>query len=284
MRQLGLVVHPTRPMEATLESIEAWASSHGYTVGQARGGAGGRVVADPVEPEDCDLLLALGGDGTTLGALHIGADSSRPVLPIACGSLGVWTEVMGHDVAWALDEFAAGRWDHVPIPGLSLRWDDADAGVAVNDIALIRERPGQIVIAISVDDVLYARVAGDGAVVATPLGSTAYSMAAGGPILAPGAEAFTVTPLASHGGCAPPLIAGDGSRLTLTIEEGHVGVRCELDGQLAPTYGEVLTVEHRSGYATLVRLHGSEPQLTGLRRRGLVVDSPRVTARLSRER
>ena len=55
----------------------------------------------------------------------------------------------------------------------------------------------------SVDDVLYARVAGDGLVVATPLGSSAYTMAAGGPILAPGAEGIAVTPLAPHGGVCP---------------------------------------------------------------------------------
>jgi NAD+ kinase len=282
MRQLGLVVHPTRPMEATLKAIADWAAAHDYTVRQVPGGGGNRVVAETVEAADCDLLVALGGDGTTLGALHAGAESSRPVLPIACGSLGVWTTVTAEKVSWALDEFDAGRWDPVSVPGLALRWDGADAGVAINDVALIRERPGQIVIAISVDDVLYARVAGDGIVVATPIGSTAYSMAAGGPILAPGAEGMTVTPIASHGGSCPPLIAGNGSRVTLAVDEGRVGVRAELDGRPDPTAGELLTVEHRAGYATLVHLHGAEPQLTGLRRRGLIVDSPRVTARLSR--
>jgi NAD+ kinase len=282
MCQLGLVVHPTRPMDATLEDISTWASAHGYAVGQVSAGGGERVVAEPVAPADCELLVAIGGDGTTLSALHAGAESGRPVLPIACGSVGAWTLVTEDRVSWALDEFAAARWSPVSVHGLSLAWGDEDGGVAINDIALIRDGPGQIVVAITVDDILYARVAGDGVVVATQFGSTAYSMAAGGPILAPGAEGIAVTPIASHAGCAPPLIAGDGSRVTLAVEEGRVGVRCELDGQPTERLGDVLTVGHRAGYATLVGLHGAEPQLTGLRRRGLVVDSPRVTARLSR--
>lgn len=284
MRQLGLVVHPTRPIERPLTDITAWASAHGYAVRQISAAGGTRVVAEPAKPEDCELLVAVGGDGTTLSALHAGAESSRPVLPIACGSLGVWTMVTAERVTWALDEFSDGRWSPVHVPGLSLQWNGSDGGVAVNDVALIRDRPGQIIVTITVDGVLYARVAGDGVVVATPIGSTAYSMAAGGPILAPGAEGMTVTPIASHGGCAPPLIAGDGSRVELAVEEGHVGMRYELDGRPASSGGEVLTIEHRAGYATLVCLHGDEARLTGLRRRGLVLDSPRVTARLSRGR
>ena len=69
----------------------------------------------------------------------------------------------------------------------------------------------------SVDDVLYAAVAGDGMVVATALGSSAYTMAAGGPILAAGAKGMAVTPLAPHGGSCPPLVAGMDSRLSLTV-------------------------------------------------------------------
>jgi NAD+ kinase len=84
---------------------------------------------------------------------------------------------------------------------------------------------------VSVDGVLYARIAGDGLVVATPLGSSAYTMAAGGPILAPGAERMAVTPLAPHGGSCPPLVAGTSSHLALTVEPGHSGVRHEIDGR-----------------------------------------------------
>jgi NAD+ kinase len=280
MRKLGLVVHPTRPIDGPLNEIAAWASAHGLTVGQVPGGAMGRSVADSVPAGDCDLLIAIGGDGTTLSALHAGAESSRPVLPVACGSLGVWTSVMADRVTWALDEIAAGRWSPVPVP--DVHWEAADGGVAMNDIALIRDEPGQIVISVTVDDVLYARVAGDGVVVATPMGSSAYSMAAGGPILAPGAEGMSVTPIACHGGSCPPVIAGDGSRVGLAVESGHVSFRYELDGRPASAAGQALTVHHRADYATLVSLEGAEPGLTGLRRRGLIVDSPRVTARLSR--
>jgi NAD+ kinase len=127
--------------------------------------------------------------------------------------------------------------------------------------------------------VLYARMAADGLVVATELGSSAYNMAAGGPLLAPGAVGMVATPLEPHGGSCPPLVAGAASRLTLQIEPGFGGVRYELDGRRAAITGPVLTVHHRPDYATLVTLIEDEPRLTGLRRRDLVVDSPRVLVR-----
>jgi NAD+ kinase len=154
--------------------------------------------------------------------------------------------------------------------------------MAINDVAVIRDSPGQIIVSIAVDDVLYARVAGDGLVVATALGSTAYTMAAGGPILAPGAEGMTVTPLASHGGAVAPLVAGRASRLSVAVEAGRVGVRYEVDGRGTSITGANLTVEMRPDYATAVSLEEDEPRLTGLRRRGLVLDSPRVLARDAR--
>jgi NAD+ kinase len=207
---------------------------------------------------------------------------SRPVLGIACGSIGVLTSVSAERAAWALEQVATGHWTPVPIPGLDATWGEAQVGVAVNDVVIVRDGLGQIMISITVDEVLYAQVAGDGLVVATALGSSAYSMAAGGPILAPGAEGMVVTPLAVHGGSCPPLVAGTASLLTLTIEPGYGGVRCELDGRPATVAGHLLTVRHRPDYATLVTLAESEPRLTGLRRRGLVLDSPRAIVRKGR--
>ena len=279
LRQLGLVVHPTRHVESVVEEIGAWASAHGLTVGQVPVPGQTRQVADPVEAAACDLLLALGGDGTVLNALHAGAPKSRPALGVALGSIGALTLVSVERLAWALEQIATGRWTPVDIPALDVAWGEAHGGVAINDVAIVRDGPGQILVSITVDGVLYARLAGDGLVVATALGSSAYTMAAGGPILAPGTEGMVVTPLATHGGSCPPLVAGSASHLTLTIEPGYGGVRYELDGRPTDVEGPLLTVRHRERYATLVTLAEAEPRLTGLRRRGLVLDSPRALLR-----
>jgi NAD+ kinase len=167
----------------------------------------------------------------------------------------------------------------VAIAGLDVTWDEAQTAVAINDVAVIRGGSGQIMVSVALDDVLYAELSGDGVIVATALGSSAYTMAAGGPVLAPGADGMAVTPLSIHGGSCPPLVAGPGSRVTLRVQLGHGGVRCELDGRPSPVEGHVLTIQQRRDYATLVTLDGDEPRLTRLRRRGLARDSPRVLAR-----
>jgi NAD+ kinase len=282
MRQLGLVVHPTRGLDGVLEEVAGWGSAKGVDVGQVFVAGQTRRVAAPVEPAACDLLVALGGDGTTLAALHAGARAARPVLGVACGSVGVLTSTSGDHVTSALDQVETGRWAPVDVPGLDVVWGDGQGSVAINDVAVIREGPGQVLVSLVVDEVLYVRVAGDGVVVATALGSSAYTMAAGGPLLAPGADGMAVTPLAPHAGSCPPLVTGSDSRLSVTIDPGHGAVRYELDGLRAEIEARELTVRRRADYATLVRLADEEPRLSGLRRRGLVLDSPRVLVRDAR--
>ncbi|MEA2420063.1 MAG: kinase [Thermoleophilaceae bacterium] len=241
-----------------------------------------REVADPVEPDECDLLVAVGGDGTALAALHAGAPAGRPVLGIACGSIGVLSSVAASDATSALDEVEAGAWKAVDVPGLEVAWSD-HLEVAINDLVVIRDGPGQVLVSVTVDGVLYAHLAGDGVVVATTLGSSAYTMAAGGPLLAPGADGMVVTPLAPHGGSAPPLVAGAESTLGLTIQPGYGGVRFEVDGRPVAGAAGDLEIRLRPTFATLVELADQEPRLAGLRRRGLVADSPRVLVRGARE-
>jgi NAD+ kinase len=281
-RRLGLVVHPSRDLDGVLGLLRSWAPSQGFTIGQVKLPGHPRQVADPVKAADCDMLVALGGDGTALVALHAGATASRPVIGVACGSVGVLSSVDAGRLGWALDEIAAGRWTAQDLPALELAWGDNRLAPAINDLVVIRDGPGQLLVSITLDGVLYARVAGDGVVVATPLGSSAYTMAAGGPLLAPGAEGLTVTPLAVHGGASAPLVAGSASGLDLVVDPGYGGVRYEVDGRRAAIEGDRLAIRRREAYAKLVMLAGTEPRLTGLRRRGLVQDSPRVLVRDSR--
>jgi NAD+ kinase len=282
--QLGLVIHPRRDVDDAVGAIREWASGHGVAVGQVLiAGQPGRI-GHPVDAASCDMLLALGGDGTTLAALHAGAPSSRPVLGVAEGSIGVLTSVHASQISGALGHVAAGNWAPRSLPALHVAAATGEIKVAINDFAVIRDGTGQVITAIRVDDELYARTAGDGLVVATPLGSSAYTMAAGGPILAHGAEGMVVTPLASHGGVAPPLVVGPDSRLALSVEPGYGGSRFEADGQVLATEAPEVTVTLRRDYATMVTLGDEEPMLAGLRRRGLIIDGPRILVRDKRAR
>jgi NAD+ kinase len=177
---------------------------------------------------------------------------------------------------------AAGSWTPRLLPGLDVVVDSGDARVAINDFVAIRDGAGQVITSIAIDGELYARTAGDGVVVATPLGSSAYTMAAGGPILGPGAEGIVVVTLAHHGGLAPPLVVGPKSRVGLSVQPGYGGGRFELDGQGLATGAAEVVISQRPDYATLVTLADQEPLLTSLRRRGLVLDSARILVRDAR--
>jgi NAD+ kinase len=281
--RLALVVHPERDIEAALATARAWAEKHAVALGQVLIPGQARRVAEPVDVSSCDLVLAVGGDGTALTALHAAARASRPVLAVACGSIGVLTSVPSQGLSAALDHVAAGNWSPRPLPALEIGAGGGEPRFAINDFAMIRDGTGQVITEIRVDGELYARTAGDGLVVATPLGSSAYTMAAGGPILAPGVQGIVITPLAQHGGVAPSLVAGPGSRVRVLVKRGHGGGRFEIDGRrVGVAEGLDVTVRLHQDYATLVSLADQEPLLTGLRRRGLIVDSPRILARDAR--
>ena len=281
-RRLGLVIHPSRDLDWVLDLLSGWAARHDITLGQVIVADQPRRVADPVEAAGCDALVALGGDGTTLVALHQGAAASRPVMGVACGSIGMLTSVEAGRLAGALDALAGGNWTTVGLPALEIGWGDGRTAAAINDLVIVRDGPGQVLVSITVDDVLYARVAGDGVVVSTPLGSSAYTMAAGGPLLAPGAQGMVVTPLAVHGGASAPLVVGNESRLDLGVDPGYGGIRYEVDGRRSAVDGDRVTIRRLAEYAELIALPETESRLSGLRRRGLVADSPRVLVRDSR--
>lgn len=275
MERVGILVHPTRPVLDAVEAVESWTAHHGLGLVQIPAGEQPRV-APPGEVSACDLIVALGGDGTILKALHVSAGTRTPVLGVAYGSLGALTAVPTDGLGQALDRFVAGDWRARELPALVIRADDAPLPSAINDLVIARGRGNQLLVDVWVDGELYVRLAGDGVVVATALGSSAYSMAAGGALLAEHADAFICTPLAMHGGCGPPLVVGAGGQVTLEVHPGHSGFYVDVDGFPIETQAQQFEVTKTYPYARLVAMDDSRTSLPRLRARGLISDSPRV--------
>jgi NAD+ kinase len=280
--RIGVVAHPRRDVRTALETVRAWAERQGADLVQVQAPGHGQEVAPAGAAADCDLIVALGGDGTTLAALHAAAPFGVPVFGVACGSLGALTTVTADELGAALDSMAAGDWEARTLPGLV-----AEHGTrrltALNDLVLIRRGAGQVAIEVRLDDERLIRFAGDGLVAATPLGSTAYTLAVGGPMLAPGTAGLVVTPLAPHGGVCPPVVTAPPTRVDVTLDPGYGGARIEIDGQivdeLTSPSAVTLAITFAPEVATLVSLGHHEPAITGLRRRRILLDSPRVLAR-----
>lgn len=289
VRTIGLVVHPSRDIDAALRDVRRWADAYGATLGQVAVPGQERRVADAVEPADCDVLLAVGGDGTVLSALDRAGAAGKPVLGIACGSLGALTSAPAGDVEQALDRFAAGSWAAQALTGLRVSRDGVRLDTAINDVVVIRRGSGQVLLDIAVDGATYARTAGDGAVVATALGSSAYTIAAGGPLLAAGHDGMVLTPLADHAGSVPPLVLTASSTLAIGVDGGWPGARLEIDGRTVQDdtgpgqqqpFRVDITAEPCGGF---LLDFDDETRLAGLRRRGVIADSPRLRARDARD-
>jgi NAD+ kinase len=284
--RIGLVVHPRRELGLALATVRAWAEREGAELVQVDAPGQEQQIAARGEIAGCDVLVALGGDGTALAALRVAAPAGVPVLGVACGSLGALTAVTAEDFADALTRVARDEWTQRRLPALAIE-REGESMTAINDLVLVRAGAGQVIAEVAVDGERFIRFGGDGLVVGTPLGSTAYTLAAGGPMLAPGASGMVMTPLAPHGGVCPPLVAGPDSRLEIRFDPGNGGARIELDGQvhdeLEPRSPTTLTTGLDEGTAVLVSLGEEEPLIAGLRRRRIILDSPRVLARDDRE-
>ncbi|MBV9801039.1 MAG: NAD(+)/NADH kinase [Solirubrobacterales bacterium] len=275
---IGLVVHPNRPIDGPVREVRTWADRRDVGLVQVPASCQQQRVAQSGEAADCDLILAIGGDGTTLAAIRTGAGVDRPVLGVACGSLGVLTATPATDVVRALERFSTGEWVPHSLPALDIAPDLGEPVFALNDLAIVRASPGQVRVTAEVDGALFARLAGDGCLVSTPVGSSAYALAAGGPLVTPGTDAFLLTPLPVHGGSTPPLVVPAGSSIRLQVVPGHVGARLEVDGQMADAHIESLTVALRADVATVVTFADQESFLARLRRLAIIADSPRIVA------
>ncbi|HZT75446.1 MAG TPA: NAD(+)/NADH kinase [Vicinamibacterales bacterium] len=242
------IVAKSHLREATphLVSIEAWLHERGLravfetaTAALMPADARRRIGEKTQLAREADLVAVLGGDGTLLSmADAIGAAGSHiPILGVNFGSLGFLTEVTLPELYPALDAAITGR---APIEErMMLRSSTARSGeavpeyIALNDVVITKAaRSRMIDLSVSVGDEFVTRVKADGLIVATPTGSTAYNLAAGGPIVQPTLDALILTPIAPHTLTNRPIVIPAGSAVRV---QPHIDERDELyvtfDGQ-----------------------------------------------------
>lgn len=209
-----------------------------------------------VKSEDIDFLIAMGGDGTLLRLTHRFQHIDAPILGINLGHLGFMADVPLGDLYPSLLDLLEGRFSVANRIAL-----EAGGLYAVNDIAIHRSKNYSLIeLAIRVDGVDLNTFMADGVVVATPNGSTAYSLAAGGPILSPSLDAIVITPICPHTISNRPIVITADCSIEIEYLSPYEPVDVRADGinaiSLSPN--EILTVKRSRKNFKLVNLHRHE--------------------------
>jgi NAD+ kinase len=265
VKTVGVVAHPRRNCDEVFAAIVGWARDRDVTLltlPEVRPELLASV--ERVPPDElvaaADLVLAAGGDGTILRALSIAAPAQIPVLGANLGRLAFLAEVDAGNVADALSQVERGDYEIEQRLALDCRWQDhgSDGRVCVfNDLVLLRSPGhGEAALEVSVGGQLFARFAADGIIAATPTGSTAYTLSAGGPIVSPLTEAILLTPIAPHGLFSRTLAIAASEQLQIDVlpSGGTVVVECDGTQQAALEPGATVTVAASDVRGLLVRL------------------------------
>lgn len=245
MKKIAFYVNSTKPSaDETRERLSVCAQRFGIDVVDAQSG-------------NPDIVVVLGGDGTMLSAVH--KYPGIPLLGLNLGSLGYLASVEEANFDDAIEAIAEGRY------GISHRTALNVCGVnALNDVVVSRGASGHAIrMDLSVDGKYATRFVADGLVVATPTGSTAYSLAAGGPVLMPSSQSLVVTPICPHALSSRPLVLKDSVRLAVSVDVREEGEAQKVfaDGLevRALSAGDVLEIVKSDDAVPLVELDNVNP-------------------------
>jgi NAD+ kinase len=259
--RVGLVLHPRSDPTPVVEKLMSWARSHGkQVIVDARDAARLPHDVEPVSAaqlvDEVDALVSLGGDGTMLGALRLVAQRPVPILGVNLGSLGFLVEVEPHELDAALDRLDTGDYT-IEEHSAAVLTDGGDESIAFNDIVLASvPGEGAVQASLTVTGRTSGRYRCDALVIATPIGSTAYSYAAGGPLVSPMLDAVIISPVAPISGISRPAVISAAEPISLALVEGSGQPALQVDGtitrRMAP--GEALEVRLRPRAGLVVRL------------------------------
>lgn len=187
-----------------------------------------------------DLLIVLGGDGTLLSAVRAMEGENVPILGVNLGGLGFLTEITLEELYPVLEQILAGKIEtekRMKLSATVLRKGERVSEFSVlNDVVISKSVLARIInLRNSINGAYVTTYRGDGVIISTPTGSTAYSLAAGGPIIYPSMDSILITPICPHALTNRPLLIPDRATVEFTLESEESDVQLTLDGQVGLT-------------------------------------------------
>ena len=191
--------------------------------------------------KNVSMLISIGGDGTLLSALKIAIKYNISVLPIYNGSLGFISEIPPDEAYFILEEYLNNKKSLYEIESRTLlevklsqkkinKNSKIKKYLAVNELVLGKCDGRAIYIDVSIENKMVSSIVGDGVVIATPTGSTAYALSAGGPVLAPTIDAISFVPIAPHSLTFRPLVIPKGDTIQLELSKKSFKAMITIDG------------------------------------------------------
>jgi NAD+ kinase len=242
-KKVGIMSKPAKPeLTRILPELLQWLNNHNYRVildaESAVYAQGPEVVArEKMGLSPLDFVIVLGGDGTFLSGARVVAKAGIPILGINLGTLGFLTEVPLAELYDSLEAVDQNRcsveWRSM-IHSQLVRNGECIANFdALNDVIVSKAAIARLAsFELYIDQMFVSNYKADGLIISTPTGSTAYSMAAGGPILTPSVDAFVVTPVSPHSLTHRVLVIRDSSEIVIVVRTGDEQAYLSIDGQL----------------------------------------------------
>ena len=256
IRSVGIVVKPNNEdAEATALQLSDWLRARGIQL------AGEHVFTGKETDEtrqkiDADMIVVLGGDGTMIATARMVADCDVLVLGINYGGLGYLTDFRIEEMYSAIESILAGDYEvdqRVMLDVDHRRGNEiAGSGRVLNDVVINKAALARIIeIEVTLNGQFVNSFRSDGLIVATPTGSTAYNLSAGGPIVYPSMNAVLLTPICPFTLTNRPIVVPDRAEIELKLIDGHEGVILTLDGQTGFSMNGGDTVRIRKSETTL---------------------------------
>jgi NAD+ kinase len=239
VKQVGIVCNPRKPeAKRILSELTDWLNQKGMTVRveeSARAVLSRKELSCPSRElaRESDIVIAMGGDGTLLKAARLVGRKLTPILGVNLGSLGFLTETVEEEIYAVLEDVVEGCYELDTRMVLEAKLGDKGHEYhALNDFVVIMGESGRIVeIILYVSDEYVCAFPADGAIVSTPTGSTAYSLAAGGPIVHPTMDCIVVTPICAHSLGLRPMIIPPTETVGAEVRSRAEDARLVVDGQ-----------------------------------------------------